>query len=143
MALAVRIMDYFYLRIRDEPEKAYQLLATLASEEISLLAFSAVPYGDHGVELTIFPDRSEAFLRLAERSKWPLTPPQHACVIQGDDHLGALAEIQRELAEAGVSIYASTGVTDGAGRYAYVIYFKEGDHAAAARAVDALRCLRA
>lgn len=53
MALAVRIMDYFYLRIRDESGKAYELLAALANEEINLLAFSAVPYGDHGVELTV------------------------------------------------------------------------------------------
>lgn len=142
MALAVRIMDYFYLRIRDESGKAYELLAALANEEINLLAFSAVPYGDHGVELTVFPDRSESFVRLAEKSGWPLTAPQHACMIQGDDHLGALAEIQKELVDAGVNIYASTGVTDAAGHYAYVIYFKEGDHLAAARAVEALKCLR-
>ena len=87
MALTVRIMDYFYLRIKHEPLKAYELLAALASEEINLLAFSAVPYGDHGVELTIFPDRSEVFVRLADKSGWALTGPQHACVIQGDDHL--------------------------------------------------------
>ena len=142
MSLAVRIMDYYYLRIRDEPAKAYELLSKLATEEINLLAFSAVPYGDHGVELTLFPDRSESFLRLAQKSGWPLSPAQHACMIQGDDRLGALGEIQRELIEAGVNIYASTGVTDGAGRYAYVIYFKEGDHLAAARAVEALKCLR-
>jgi hypothetical protein len=142
MSLAVRIIDYYYLRIYDEPGKAYELLAQLAREEINLVAFSAVPYGDHGVELTLFPDRAEAFLHLARKSGWALTPAQHACLIQGDDRLGALAEIQRELVNAGVSIYASTGLTDGSGRYAYVIYFKEGDHLAAARAVDALKCLR-
>jgi len=142
MSLAVRVVDYYYLRIRDDPRKAYDLLAMLASEEINLLAFSAVPYGDHEVELTIFPDRSEAFVRLGEKSGWSLIGPQHACIIQGDDRLGALAEIQKELADAGVSIYASTGITDGAGHYGYVIYFKEGDHLAASRAVEALKCLR-
>ena len=142
MSLAVRIIDYYYLRIRDEPAKAYDLLAQLAREEINLVAFSAVPYGDHGVELTLFPDRAEAFLHFARKSGLPLPPAQHACLIQGDDRLGALAEIQRELVNAGVSIYASTGLTDGSGRYAYVIYFKEGDHLAAARAVEALKCLR-
>jgi len=48
MSLVVRIMDYYYLRIRDEPGKAYQLLATLATEEINLVAFSAVPYSGMG-----------------------------------------------------------------------------------------------
>jgi len=142
MALTVRIMDYFYLRITDGPLKAYDLLAKLASEEISLLAFSAIPYGEHGVELTIFPDQRDVFVRFAGKSRWALTGPQHACVIQGDDRLGALAEIQKELIDAGVNIYASSGITDGAGRYGYVIYFKEGDHLAASRAVEALKCLR-
>ena len=101
MSLAVRIVDYYYLRIRDEPSKAYELLAQLAREEINLVAFSAVPYGVHGVELTLFPDRAEAFLHFAKKAGWPLTPSQHACLIQGDDRLGALAEIQRELVNAG------------------------------------------
>jgi hypothetical protein len=56
-------------------------------------------------------------------------------LVQGDDHLGALAEIHRRLLDIGVSIYASTGVTDGEGHYGYVIYVKEEDHQAAARAL--------
>ena len=32
------------------------------------------------------------------------------------------------LLDAGVSIYASSGVTDGSGRYGYVVYVKEEDH---------------
>lgn len=135
MALSVRTMEYFYTRVEDEPGRAYELLAKLASEEISLLAFSAVPYGANHVELTIFPDRAENLLRAAEALGWTLTGPQHACLIQGDDHLGALAAIQKKLFDAGVKIYASSGVTDGQGRFGYVIYFREGDHVAAARAL--------
>ena len=58
-------------------------------------------------------------------------------MVQGDDHLGALAEIHRRLGDGGVSIYASSGVTDGEGHYGYVIYVKEEDHEAAARALSA------
>ena len=74
-------------------------------------------------------------MRAAEKSGWALVGPQHACLIQGDDRLGALAEIERKLIDAGVSIYASSGVTDGTGRFGYVIYFKEGDHQRAANAL--------
>lgn len=137
MALSVRTMEYFNTRIQDVPGKAYEILAQLASEEINVLAFSAVPYGPNHVDLTIFPDNSETFLQLAEAQRWTVTGPQHACLVQGDDHLGALAEIQKKLVDAGVKIYASSGVTDGQGRYGYVIYFKEGDHAAAAKALGA------
>ena len=56
---------------------------------------------------------------------------------KADDHLGALADIQRILFEGDVEIYASSGVTDGSGRFGYVIYFKEEDHERAARALGA------
>jgi hypothetical protein len=135
MALTVRTVEYFYTRVEDEPGKAYDMLAQLASEEISLLAFSAVPYGPNHVELTIFPDSSEALLRGAERLGWTLSGPQHACLVQGDDKLGALAEIQRKLIAARVDVYASSGVTDGQGRFGYVIYVKEGDYQTASNAL--------
>ena len=135
MALHVQAAEYFYTRIENDPAKAYELLAQMASEEIRLLAFSAVPFGPNHVELTIFPERSEYLQSVASRSGWTLTGPQHAILIQGDDHLGALAEIHAKLNSAGVSVYASSGVTDGQGRYGYVIYIREGDHAAAENAL--------
>jgi hypothetical protein len=131
----VRSVEYFYTRVEDEPGRAYGLLAKLASEDINLLAFSAVPYGPNHVELTIFPNRSEDFQRVAQKLGWVLTGPQHACLIQGDDNLGALAEIHKRLRDANVNIYASTGVTDGEGRYGYVIYVREEDHQSAAKAL--------
>ena len=135
MTFSVRTVEYFYTRVVDAPGRAYELLAKLASEEINLLAFSAVPFGPNHVELTVFPDRSDDFRRVAERLGWTLIGPQHACLIQGDDQLGALAEIQKRLLDAGVVIYASSGVTDGEGRFGYVIYVKEEDHQTAAKAL--------
>jgi hypothetical protein len=138
MALTVRNAEYFYIRVEDSPEKAYELLAQLASAEVSLLAFSAVPFGPDHVELTIFPDHSGTFIQLAKKLGWVVAGPQHAFLVQGDDHLGALADIQRMLLDAHVEIYASSGVTDGSGRYGYLVYFKEEDHERAARALGAV-----
>lgn len=138
MSLSVRNVEYFYVRMQGSPENAYELLAQLASEEVNLLAFSAVPYGPNHVELTIFPDRPENLRRAAEKLGWTATGPQHACLVQGDDHLGAVAEIHHVLRGAGVDIYASSGVTDGSGHFGYVIYFKEGDHQTAAKALGAV-----
>ena len=138
MALTVRNAEYFYVRTEDSREKAYELLAQLASAEVSLRAFSAVPFGPNHVELTIFPDHSDTFIQLAKKLGWVVAGPQHAFLVQGDDHLGALADIQRMLLEAEVEIYASSGVADGSGRFGYVIYFKEADHATAARVLGAV-----
>ena len=138
MALSVRTVNYFYTRIQAEPGRPYELLARLADEDVNLLAFSAVLFGPNHVELTIFPDQSKTFIQLAEKLGWKVTGPLHALLVQGDDHLGTLAEIQRMLLDAGVSIYASSGVTDGSGRYGYVIYVKEEDHQRAAKALGAV-----
>ncbi len=138
MSLSVRNVEYFYVRIHDAPEKAYELLAQLASGEVNLLAFSAVPFGPNHVELTIFPDTPTKFVQLAGKLGYELTGPLHALLVQGDDQLGTLAEIQRMLLDAGVHIYASSGVTDGSGRYGYVIYVKEEDHQRAATALGAV-----
>jgi len=135
MPLIVRTVEYFYVNVRDEPGKAYDFLARLASEEINILAFSAVPFGPNYVELTIFPDQSEAFLTVAKKLGWSVTGPQHACLVQGDDRLGALADIQKALMDEGVKIYASTGITDGEGHYGYIIYVNENDHQRAAKAL--------
>ena len=68
MIFSVRAIEYFYTRVEDQPGRAYDLLTRLASEDISLLAFSAVPFGPNHVDLTIFPDRSEDLRRLPQSS---------------------------------------------------------------------------
>lgn len=138
MGLTVRTAEYFYTRIEDSAEKAYELLAQLASAEVNLLAFSAVPFGPNHFELTMFPDNTANFLEVAKKLGWNVSGPQHALLVQGDDQLGALADIQQMLIDAGVDIYASSGVTDGSGRYGYLIYFKEADYQKAARALGAV-----
>jgi hypothetical protein len=45
--------------------------------------------------------------------------------VQGDDELGALASVHARLVDAGVDIYASSGVTDGRGSFGYVVYVRE------------------
>lgn len=135
MALTVRTVEYFYARVANDSDRAYGLLAQLAEQEISLLAFSAVPFGEGHVEFTLFPDRGAPLLQAAAKIGWELTGPQHAVLIQGDDRLGALSDIHQCLSAAGVAVYASSGVTDGQGHFGYVIYFREEDHLEAARAI--------
>jgi hypothetical protein len=53
MALNVGNAEYFYIRIENSRERAYELLAQLASEEVSLLAFSAEPFGPNMLALPI------------------------------------------------------------------------------------------
>jgi hypothetical protein len=56
--------------------------------------------------------------------------------MQGDDELGALVEVHEKLYRAGVNVYASMGVSDGADKYGYVIYVREDDCERAAKALE-------
>jgi hypothetical protein len=137
MKASVRFVPYFYARVEGDPDAAYDWLEELASAEVDLLAFSAVPYGPNHVELTMFPVEPEALQRSSLAHGTELIGPFHALLVQGDDRLGALSEIHRELRDAGVNVYASSGVTDGEGRFGYIVYVREQDTRAAAKIVEA------
>ena len=137
MKARIRSVPYYYARVEGDPDAAYDWLEELASAEVDLLAFSAVPYGPNHVELTMFPVDPKALERSSLAHGTDLTGPFHALLVQGDDHLGALSEIHHELRDAGVKVYASSGVTDGQGRFGYIVYVREQDYKAAAKIVEA------
>ena len=135
MGSNIRRIDYFYTTVGHEPGEGYVLLSQLAELGINLLAFTAVPSGPVRTQLTIFPDDTLKLEVAAKKSGVPLDGPHPALLVQGDDKLGALAEIHSTLADANVDVFASTGVADGRGGYGYIIYVRPDDYE---RAVAAL-----
>jgi hypothetical protein len=122
MKYKARRVDYFYTRVKDRPGQAYQLLSHLANSEVNLLAFSVVPMGPDVAQLTLFPNNVEHMVQAAENAGLILEGPYPALLVQGDDRLGALAEIHAKLYDARVNVFSATAVTDGKGCYGYVIY---------------------
>jgi len=53
-----------------------------------------------------------------------LDGPHPALLVQGDDELGALAAIHRKLSDADIPVFSSSGVTDGSGRFGYVLHIR-------------------
>ncbi|UCB52790.1 MAG: hypothetical protein JSV10_01485 [Candidatus Zixiibacteriota bacterium] len=135
MAFDIRRVDYFYTAVRDQPGEGYQILSLLAEMGINLLAFTAVPVGPVHTQLTLFPEDPGKMEEAANRAGLRLDGPHPALLVQGDDELGALAEVHRKLYAADVNIYAATGVADGRGSYGYVIYLRPN---AIVRALGAL-----
>jgi hypothetical protein len=135
MAFTVRRVEYFYTNVRDETGAAYRILAQLAEVGVGLLAFTAVPAGPSRAQFALFPDDPAKLAAEARAAKLPLEGPHHALLVQGDDELGALANIHERLFEAGVDIYASSGVTDGRGSFGYVVYVREDQFDKAAHAL--------
>lgn len=136
MSYSIRRAEYFYATVADRPEEAYRVLNQLAEQGINLLAFSAVPVGPDHVQFTLFPDDPPQLEIEAKRAGLELDGPHEAILVRGDDELGALAGIHERLAGASVNIYASSGVADGVGSFAYVIYVREDQFQQALEALE-------
>ena len=135
MESKIRAIEYFYTTVRDTPGEGYRLLAHLASMEVSLQAFNAVPMGPVYTRLALFPDDVEIFAAAAEKVGLALEGPHRAILVQGDDELGALEEVHRKLYDAGVNVYHSYGVADGAGSYGCVFFVRPEEFDTAAWAL--------
>ena len=141
MAFTIRSVEYSYANVRDELGAAYRVLSQLAELGVNLLAFTAVPSGPSLAQFALFPEDPNKLVAEGRAARLPLDGPHHALLVQGDDELGALAGVHERLVEAGVDIYASSGVTDGRGSFGYVLYVREDQFEKAASALGLLSAL--
>ncbi|MFN8224427.1 MAG: hypothetical protein U0R50_14405 [Gaiellales bacterium] len=137
MPHTIRRVEYYYANVRDELGVAYRVLSALATRGVNLLAFTAVPSGPALAQFALFPENPSMLLAEGKAAGLPLDGPYHALLVQGDDELGALAAVHERLLDAGIDIYASTGVTDGLGSFGYVVYVREDQFERAAEAAGA------
>ena|SRR6185436_4288053 len=135
MPIRIRRADYFYATVEEEPDQAYDLLTQLASLGINMLAFTATPNGPERTQFSLFPENAEQLREAARKAGLTLDGPHRALLVQGDDELGALARIHSELHRAQVTVYASTGVTDGDGSFGYLLYLRSDDYEKAMKAL--------
>ena len=135
MKYNIRRIEYYYANVHDQPGEAYQILTQLAGLGVNLLAFTGLPTGPSRTQLTLFPEDGSSLVEAARKAGLPLDGPQSALLVQGDDELGALAEIHRKLYQSGLNVFASTGVADGRGAFGYILYLRPEHFEAAARAL--------
>lgn len=135
MAISISIVAYYNATVQDQPGQGYQLLHHLADEGISLVAFTAVPVGDHLTQVALFPEEPSKMEDVARRAGLKLDGPRKAILVQGDDTLGMMAELHHKLYLVGINVYASSGVSDGKGDFGCVLYVTEGQHEAALAAL--------
>ena len=135
MAETIRKVEYFYATVEDRPAEGRRLLEHLSEKGVNLMAFTACPVGEGRAQLDFFPERAELLQKAAADAGVSLVGPKRAFLIQGEDRVGALHEHHLRLANAGVNVHAANGVTDGRGRFGYVLWVKPEDYEQAARAL--------
>lgn len=136
MACNISRVEYFHTSVQDRPGEAYKMLSQLSGLGINLLAFTAIPVGPTVTQLTIFPDNPAIMKNEASRAGLYLEGPYPALLVQGDDKLGALADIHLKIYEANVNVYSASGVSDGKGGFGYIVYVKAEDFEKAAAALQ-------
>ena len=125
MAETVRTADYFYVMVPDKPGEGARVLGELRSAGVNLVAYSGFPSG-RGAQLDVVPTDPAAFKAVAKQKKWKVKGPKHAFLIQGDDRVGACADVLGRLAAAKINVTAMDALAGG-GRYAAILWVKPRD----------------
>jgi hypothetical protein len=110
MTDAIRVVEYFYVTVPNTPGEGARLLDTLRREGVNLLAFSAFPAGRKS-QADFVPEDAAAFRRVAKKAKWTIKGPKKGFLVQGDDRVGAVADLVGALAAAKINITALDAVS--------------------------------
>src|SRR5919198_1715819 len=110
MAEAVRQVDYFYIEVPNKVGEGAKVLRTLKDAGVNLVAFSGFPAGRRA-QLDFFPADSAAFKKVAGANRWNVVGPKRGFLIQGDDRVGAVADIVGTLADAKINVIAVDAVS--------------------------------
>jgi hypothetical protein len=121
----IRLVDYFYIMVPDKPGEGARALNTLKAAGVNLLAFSGFPEGRKG-QLDFIPADSAAFKAAAKQAKWKVKGPKRGFLLQGDDRVGAIAELLDRLASAKINVTAVDAVCAD-GRYGAMFWVAPKD----------------
>jgi hypothetical protein len=136
MADAVRLVDYFYITLPNKPGEGARALDVLRAEGVNLLAFSAFPEGRKS-QADFVPEDSAAFRRAAKKAKWKVAGPRKVFLVQGDDRVGAVADLVGVLAAAKINITALDAVSVH-GRYGAMFWVAPKDVKKATKVLSTL-----
>ncbi len=135
MADTIRQVDYHYVEVPDKPAAGLQILSDLRQERVNLLACCGFPIGDGKSQIDFIPEDPERFRRAAAKHDLKLSDRKQAFLIQGEDRVGAIADIFSKLVSKQVNITASQGVCAGGGRWAMLLWVKPADFRQASEAL--------
>jgi hypothetical protein len=126
MADTIRLVEYFYITAPDKPGEGARALNTLKEAGVNLVAFSAFPQSRRA-QLDFIPADSAAFKQAAKQAKWKVVGPKRGFLVQGDDRVGAVAELLERLGAAKINVTAIDAVAAADGRYGAIFWVAPKD----------------
>jgi hypothetical protein len=135
MTDTIRQVDYFYMLMAHKAGEGAKVLRTLRDAGVNLLAFSGFPAGRRA-QLDFIPADAASFKKAAKANKWKVVGPKRCLLIQGDDRLGAMADVVGKLADAKINVTAIDAVCAD-GRYGALCWIAPPDFKKAVRILGA------
>lgn len=132
----IRRADYFSMQTANKVGEGARLLGALRDEGVNLLAFTGFPSGRRA-QVDFIPADAAQFRAAARKLKLKVGARKTVFVVQGDDRVGAIAEICEKLAGAGINMTAMDAVVTGDGRYGAIFWVKPRDVNKAAKVLGA------
>ncbi|MEX2156800.1 MAG: hypothetical protein WD773_08170 [Gemmatimonadales bacterium] len=137
MAETIRKVDYYYITTPDKPGEGARVLSTLRDAGVNLLAVHAFPSARR-TQIDVVPADAVAFLTAAKAAGLKVSKPKTVFLVEGDDRVGAVANLLARLGAAGINATATTGIRTGTGRYGAMLWVKPRDVKKAADAFGAI-----
>ena len=124
MADVVKRIEYYYTIVPDRPGAGAKVLNALKAARVNLLAYTGFPSGAGRAQLDFVPSNQRAFLSAARKAGIKLVGPKTAFLLQGQDRVGAVADMANKLTEARINITAMNAIAAGRRRYGAIIWVK-------------------
>ncbi|MGH7529158.1 MAG: hypothetical protein ACREMN_02150 [Gemmatimonadales bacterium] len=126
MADTIRKMDYFYVTAPDKPGEGARVLGALRDAGVNLTAVHAFPSARRS-QIDVVPADSARFLNAAKTAGLKVSKPKTVFLIDGDDRIGAMAQLLARLGAGNVNVTATTGICSGGGRYGALLWVNPRD----------------
>ena len=137
MADIVQRVEYYYTEVPDRPGAGAKVLNAFKAARVNLIAYNGFPTSTRRAQLDFVPSDQRAFLAAARKAGIKLVGPKTAFLIQGQDRVGAVANIVSKLGQARINITAMNAASAGGRRYGAVLWVKPRNVSKAAEILGA------
>ncbi len=120
----VRRIEYYYTEVPDRPGAGAKVLNALKAARVNLIAYTGFPTTRGRAQLDFVPSNRRAFIAAARKAGIRLVGPKTAFIIQGDNRVGAVADIVSKLGQSRLNVVAMNAIAAGKRRYGAILWVK-------------------
>ena len=124
MANIVRRVDYYYTEVSNRAGAGAKVLNAFEAAGVNLIVYNGFPISVRRAQLAFVPTDGDAFLAAAKKAGIKMVGPNIAFLIQGEDRVGAVADIVSKMGQSRINITAIQAIAAGEGRYGAILWVK-------------------